>query len=132
MNEECCVCYTDYNKEHFSINCNHNLCSDCFSNIKNKLCPLCRCHMKVNKKKIYTKRIKGKLNLKKYDKIKTHLQYKYTLEGRAKNYRRDNKNLYCMSWVLLYDMITADKDTIRIENELLEKGILIDTDYNNI
>jgi hypothetical protein len=72
------------------------------------------------------------LNLKKYDKIKTHLQYKYTLEGRAKNIRKDNKNLYHMSLFLIYNMITADNDTIRIENELLEKGILIDTDYDNI
>ena len=126
--EECCVCYTDYNKEHFSINCNHSVCNDCFSNIKNKLCPLCRCRMQVK----YKKREKGKLNLKKYDKIKSHLQYKYTLEGRAKNIRKDNKNLYCMSWVLLYDMITGDTDTKRIENRLLEKGILIDHNYDNI
>ena len=131
--EECCVCYTDYNKEHFSINCNHSVCNDCFSNIKNKSCPLCRCHMTVKyKKRVYTKRIKGKLNLKKFDKIKTHLQYKYTLEGRANNYRRDNKNLYHMSLMLIYNMIMGDNDTIRIENELLEKGILIDLNYDNI
>lgn len=92
---ECCVCYIDYNKEHFSIVCHHNLCNTCFSNIKSKLCPLCRCQMKVEyKKRVYTQRIKGKLNLKKFDKIKTHLQYKYRLEGRIKNKMRDNKNLY--------------------------------------
>ena len=84
---ECCVCYNEYDKEHFSIICNHNLCGDCFSNIKNKLCPMCRCKMKLNQKK-------GKINLKKYDKIKYHLQYKYRLQGRRKNKMRDNKNLY--------------------------------------
>ena len=37
-----------------------------------------------------------------------------------------------MSWIAFYDLIIGYIDNIRIENELLEKGILIDTDYNNI
>lgn len=90
---ECCVCYNDYDNKTFAIRCLHNVCYTCFSSIKNKLCPLCRCSMKLKYRK-QEKRIKGKLNLNKYNKIKTHLQYKYRLEGRVKNKMRDNKNLY--------------------------------------
>lgn len=41
--EECCICFIDL-KSTFTVttNCNHNLCLDCLTKLRNKCCPLCR------------------------------------------------------------------------------------------
>ena len=37
--EECCVCYE---KTYTKTACEHNLCVECWSNVKKKSCPICR------------------------------------------------------------------------------------------
>jgi len=79
--EECCVCYNNYSKTNFRIKCNHNLCGECFSQIKNNVCPICRGKLKViAPKKPRLNSVKGKINLNRFNKIKNHLIYKYELQ----------------------------------------------------
>jgi len=37
--DDCCVCYETTN---YYTNCNHTLCASCYNQIPNKLCPICR------------------------------------------------------------------------------------------
>ena len=42
---ECCVCYE---KTCTLTDCSHNLCVECWSNVKKKECPLCRKYLHIN------------------------------------------------------------------------------------
>ena len=94
--DECSVCYDQYHTKTFAIVCEHSLCRSCYNLITNKICPICRCKMRVPRKYNAIMFPKGKLNLNlmKYRKIEKHLQYKYSLEGRVKNKRLDYKHMY--------------------------------------
>lgn len=92
--EECCVCYNDFDNEAFRIGCSHHLCRECYFKIKNRLCPLCRKKMSFQIKTKRKQTPKGKLNLKKYEKIKTHIKYRHNIfvvgEKRINSVRKNN------------------------------------------
>ena len=41
--EECCICYELTNMKTY---CNHTLCKDCYDELNDKICPLCRTNLK--------------------------------------------------------------------------------------
>lgn len=83
---ECVVCYIDYNDREFAFFCSHPVCMTCYSQLLNPVCPYCRQPILLKRKPI------RKLNLRKYNVIRKHLQYKYDLP--LKRFNKFLKNKY--------------------------------------
>ena len=95
MLEDCIVCFEPYNIFEFQIQCNHALCSKCYLKIfevDNLIkCPYCRRPIQIDR--ILIRRPICKLNMRRFQNIRTLLQYKYCLfKGKKRSKERHLKH----------------------------------------
>lgn len=96
--DDCCVCYETTN---YYTNCNHVLCDNCYNQIPNKICPICRRDLNLER-----------LPLPEEEKVET-------FDGETKQIEEENYHVYYdTEYQELYDQykLFTDEDDICDEN----------------